>query len=280
MNIAIISKSKSGNIDALKAAFEEKGIKPSVFDITKVGLLTEDDKNSILVANKRMNNFDAVYIEAQPSLSQFVEPLLAQVVEKGIYCPFKPSSFYELSNNGAFFQLLNSAKIPIPKTTIATKNITADQISKTMTFPLSVKTFVKNTKTQSIMLESERSLESLLNSFRSEISMVLLQEFLEGDLFYCVVIGSEVLSAKRKWNPEKFTNNEKLIKTALSEDDKKLALKVARNIGTDIVTVKIINDKIVGIKPVIDFSLFNKALGINIESVIVDMFIKKLGDDS
>jgi glutathione synthase/RimK-type ligase-like ATP-grasp enzyme len=279
MKLAIVSMASSKNTGLLSEAFTAKEIKPQLFELSKLGLITEDNKSGILLANKRFGEFDAIHLDASPFLCQFIEPFLSQIAGKGIYCPFKPGSFYEMSNNGAFFQLLNSAKVPVPKTHIFTSSTPADQAANGMSYPLSAKTFVKNIKSQSMIVESARSLDSLLKSFRAEVSMVMLQEFIEGDLYYCVVIGNEVLSAKRKWNAGKFTNEEKMIKSALSDDDRKLALRAAKNMGADILTVKVINGTVVGIKPEIDFAEFNKALGKKIEGSIAELFISRAGGD-
>jgi len=273
MNVVTISEEKTEDISWLKEAFLRKGFEKAPFiNIAKVGLLTKKGKTRIIVGSINFRRYDAVFLKAGPALTQFIEPFLAELVEEDIYCQLKPESGYITSNKPFMYSVLNASGIPIQKTTIVPGVEVIEQALKGFSFPLLFKTFVGHEKMQHVIVDSERSLRSMAKSIKSGVDAVLLQEYLEGDLNYCIVIGSEILAITRKWDENKGEHAEKGLTTTLSEKDTRLAKRAARIVGADIATVRMIDGRIVDVNPMIDIQRFNKILGKELQDKVAQHY--------
>ncbi len=276
MNCVIIGEEKSPDLARLKNALLDKGFENAPFiKINKIGLFTADNFTKIVIGKINFRKYDSVYLEAGPQFTQFVEPFLDELTEKGIYCQLKPESYYISSNKPFLFSVLASKEIPISKTTIIPSIELIGQASNGFKFPLVFKTFVGQKKMQQIVVESERNLKSVSTSFKSKIDAVMIQEYFQDDLNYCIVVGKEIVGLKRKWNLDKFEHAEKLISTSLGSEDKETALRACRAIGFDIAVVNLISGRVIGVNPVIDFERFNKPLGKSIEAMIASHYYEK-----
>ncbi|MFH1586529.1 MAG: hypothetical protein ABID38_01580 [Candidatus Diapherotrites archaeon] len=277
MNCVIIGEEKSPDLVQIKRAFLEKGFdKVPFIKISKIGLFTAGNKTKIVVGKINFSKYDSVFLKVGPQFTQFVEPFLAELAEKGIYCQLKPESFYISSNKPFMFSVLASRGIPIPKTSIVPSSELIEQASKGFKFPQVFKTFVGQKKNQQIIVESERGLKSTIKSFKSKFDAVTIQEYLQEDLIYCVVVGKEILGLKRKWNSDNFEHMAKMVSTSLSGEDSETAFRACRTVGFDIALVRLIGGKVIDIDPIIDFDRFNKPLGKSIESMVAAHYSEKV----
>lgn len=273
MGIAIIADAKSEELEALRSAFLNKGFEKAPFlKTSKVGLYSDKKKTEIVVGNINFKKYDAVYLQADSELTQFVEPFLDELVEQGIYCQAKPDSYYSTTNKPLMYTILNAKGIPISKTAIVGSPIHAESATKGFAFPLSFKPFSGQKKTQQLILDSERSLKSAAKSIKGGIDAVVLQEYLEGDLNYCFVVGKKVTAVRRKWDSNKQEHNKKTISYTLPEGEAETALKTASAMGLDIATVKMISGKVINVMPSLDFERFKKAVGSALQERIAEHY--------
>lgn len=277
MEVVLIGEEKSEDINILKNAFVSKGFDAAPFvRISKVGLFTKGNKTKIVVGTINFRKYDAVFLKAGPQFTPFVEPFLDELVEEGIYCQVKPESYYITANKSMMYSVLNGKGVEIQKTIIVSSPNLLETILGKIDFPLLVKTFVGHKKTQDIIVDSERALTSFANSIKTRVDAITVQEYLEGDLDYCFVVGKEVYVVMRKWDERKLSHGGKGHATTLSENDSKMAFKAALVCGTDIATVKMINGKVINVSPIIDLLRFNKYLGKELENKIAEHYYEMI----
>jgi glutathione synthase/RimK-type ligase-like ATP-grasp enzyme len=205
---------------------------------------------------------------------------LDELVEQGIYCQLKPSSFYILSNKPFLYTTLNAKGVKISKTSIFGHPEQVDTSLKDFSFPLILKTFLGAKKTQVVLIDSNRTLKSVLKSIAFDIDALTIQEYLEGDLDQSIVIGDDVFTVKRKWIEKELSHSKNALSSKLSEDQKEMAIKAARLVGADIATVKMINGTVIGVRAEIDFKMFNEALSEDIFEKIARFFKEKIKGES
>ncbi|RLG70316.1 MAG: hypothetical protein DRO04_02050, partial [Candidatus Iainarchaeum archaeon] len=181
--IGIITDKKDANIEKLEKAFEEKNIPATTYSIGRLALFTRDVE-SVLMYGKERVDISGALIRAEPNLAQFVEPLVDILISKGVYCNIRPNAYYTLSNLPLVYALLNSCKIPITKTHMVATIESLENAIERFSFPVIIKVFVKNKKTQSIVIDSKRGFSSFIKSIKGKVDAITLQEFLEGDLTY------------------------------------------------------------------------------------------------
>lgn len=273
MNVVSISEFKTEDMNLLKEAFLRKGFEKAPFvNIAKLGLLTKKSGTRIVVGSINFRRYDAVFLKAGPALTQFVEPFLDELVEEGTYCQLKPESYYITSNKPFLYATLNAAGIPVQKTTIVQSVEAVEQALRGFSFPLLFKTFLSHEKTQHVVVDSERSLKSMSRSIKAGVDAIVLQEYLEGDLDYCLVIGGEVFAARRKWDESKMEHAGKGLTTTLDEKNARVAQRAAKTVGADIATVRMISGRVIDVSPVIDLERFNKILGKQLQDNIAQHY--------
>ena len=269
MMIGIITDKKDANIEKLEKAFEEKNIPATTYSIGRLALFTRDVE-SVLMYGKERVDISGALIRAEPNLAQFVEPLVDILISKGAYCNIRPNAYYTLSNLPLVYAMLNSCKIPITKTHMVATIESLENAIERFSFPVIIKVFVKNKKTQSIVIDSKRGFSSFIKSIKGKVDAITLQEFLEGDLTYVAVVGEKTFAVKRKWDKNRFEHQKKKRPAAISETESKIAISALKNIGLDIGIVKLIEGKVVGMRPYIDFIEFEKVLGKNVALTVAE----------
>jgi len=278
MKVGIISKQKTDDFKALQKSFEEKGFEKAQFiKESALGLITTQRETKILSGSTNIANFDAIYLRADPELTPFVEPFLDDLADKGIYCQVKPDCFYNTSNKALMYNILNSKGIPISRTTALKDASIISQIADDLMYPVIFKSFAGYEKMQSLVIDSVKNLNSISKSIKSEVDLVIVQEYLEGDLIYALVIGEEIFTVTRKWDSNKQEHSKREINVSISEVEAKLARRAATLVGTDVATVKMINGKVLNIFPQLYWARFNPVLGKHLEQNIAQMFAQKLG---
>jgi len=263
MTVAIIAEQKTPDIEALLKAFDSKKISSEFVEVGNTGVLVEKNSSSIFYEEKLFSEYDSVFLSLPVEFTVFAEPFLSELVDSGIYCNLKPTSYYLLSNKPFLYASLNSKKVGIPKTDIIADKETIDASMKDFSYPLIVKTFLGLKKTNSVLVESERSLKSFIKSISVNVDAITIQEYLEGDVDQSLVIGDEVYTIKRKWVEKELSHSKKPLTTKLSEADMEMAIKAAKVSGMDVGVVKMIDGKVIGVRNRIDFGMFNSALSQN-----------------
>ena len=277
MKVAIISKQKTDDIKSLQKIFQDKKFEKVQFiKESNLGLITSGKETKILAGSTNLGAFDAVYLRADPELTPFVEPFLDELAEKGIYCQVKPDCFYNTSNKALMYNILNSKGIPISRTIAFQDASIINQLSDDLVYPVIFKSFAGYEKIQSLVVDSVKNLNAVSKGIKTDVDLVLVQEYQEGDLVYALVIGEEVFATTRKWDEKKQEHGKRELNVSISEKDAKMARRAATLVGTDIATVKMINGKVMNVLPQLNWARFNPALGKHLEHNIVQMYVQKL----
>jgi len=275
-SIALIGNAKTEEIAKLQQSFEEKNISAAFLKLNKVGMLTEGKQTRILAGTINFRKYDAVYLEAEAVETAFVEPFLDELAEEGIYCQLKPGSFYITSNKPYMHTVLNSKGLKIPKMSIFQSPDLVENALKRLPFPVLFRAFSGTKKMQELVIDSERSLKSVMKGMKKSADVITLQEYLEDDIHYCFVIGESVYAVKKKWNAKKFEHVRKGVGMTLPENEAKVAKLAAKMVGADIATVKIISGRVINVMPKIDFERFNNTLGRDMQSYVVSHYAEAL----
>ncbi|MCR4369293.1 MAG: ATP-grasp domain-containing protein [archaeon] len=263
MDVAIIAETRSEDIKKLLDAFKARKLSADFVDVGSVGVIVEKNVSSIFHDQKPFEEYNSVFLSLPAEFTLFAEPFLSELVDMGTYCQLKPTSYYILSNKPYMYSTLNSKGVKIPKTDILADKETIESSLKAFSYPMIVKTFVGLKKTNSVLLESERSLRSFVKSISVKIDAITIQEYIEGDVDQSLVIGEEVFSIKRKWVEKDLSHSKKPVSVKLSDEHREMAIKAAKVCGVDIGVVKIIEGKVTNVRTRIDFNMFNETLSKN-----------------
>lgn len=279
MKAAIISNKSKEVVEKIVKSFSDEGIETQIIQVNDLALLTESNKTRIFFDSVGFSGIDACFLDVGQEFTPFVEPLLDEFKNKGIYCQRKQESFYINSNRPFQLVVLNSKGIKITKTSIIQDPALIDSAVDDFMYPLLLKTFLGGKKMQSLLVESKRSLTSFAKSLKTELDSLSIQEYLEGDLMYAAVIGKEVFSMKKNWNEEKLEHDKKALIASLSEKDKAAVLNAVDALGLDMAVVKMISGHVIAVRPEVDFELFNNVTGKDLYTAMAYFFKSKLESD-
>ncbi len=276
MRIGLISDKKTGDIDKLIEAFRAKKFLAEYIDVGNLGIYIEKNAPKIFYGKRMFKEFDSIFLSLPLEFTLFAEPFIAELVGEGIYCQFKPNSYYVLSNKPYLYSNLTSKGIRTPNTDILADKETVDYSMKEFSYPVIVKTFTGLKKTNSVLAESERSLKSFTKSISSDVDAITIQDYLEGDVDQSLVIGENVFTVKRKWVEQELSHSKKPLSTKLSDSDMETAIRAAKVCGMDIGVVKMINGLVTGVRNNVDFKSFGDALSKNMYEKVAEHYLERL----
>jgi len=280
MNVSLIAEKESEDIKKLLQAFKSKNLSAEFIDVGDVGVLIEKNVSTLFHEEKSLKESDSVFLSLPVEFTLFAEPFLSELVDLGAYSQLKPHSYYILSNKPFLYSNLNSKGVLTPKTDILADKEAIDFSLKEFSYPLIVKTFLGLKKTNSVLVESERSLKSFIKSISVNVDAITIQEYLEGDVDQSLVIGYDVFTIKRKWVEKELSHSKKSLSTKLSDEDKETTVRAAKVCGVDIGVVKMINGHVIGVRNRINFQVFNDALSLNMHEKVAEYYYEKVNGDT
>ncbi|MEI7961872.1 MAG: hypothetical protein WCI04_06070 [archaeon] len=274
MKILIVAEKKK-QVKPYLEAFANRGIDATYLRVSKITLVSKTNKTTIKSLGEEIPIYDAVFIQTRTSLAPFIEPLLEELETLNSYVTTKKGSYYIGWNEAYQFVTLALAQIPTPKTitTASAKNI--EKVSKKISYPVSVKTFLGKNAQQSQIIHSASELNSFVRSIKTDIDAFLIREFFEGDVISSAVIGNKLFSVKRKYMEDKVTEIRNGLFYKLSEHDHETVVHAAKACGYDIARVDIVKGHVIKVDPLIELEDFNLACSDNIEEYVAEFLTDK-----
>ena len=276
MDVAVIAEQKTKDLEQLIAAFRSRKVSSEFLEAGNLGIFVEKSVSTVFKEGTPFNKYSSIFLSLPVQFTLFAEPFLSELVDSGTYCQLKPNSYYILSNKPFLYSTLNSKGVLLPKTDILADKETIDSSVSDFSYPLIVKTFLGLKKTNSVLVESERSLRSFVKSISMDVDAVTIQEYLSGDVDQTLVIGDDCYTVKRKWVEKELSHSKKAVSTKLSENEKEMAIKAARVCGMDIGVVKMIGGRVIGVRNRIDMRLFNDALSQDLFDKVASHYAEKV----
>ncbi|NMA44335.1 MAG: hypothetical protein GX950_00790 [Candidatus Diapherotrites archaeon] len=274
MRVLVLAEKKKIAENFVKA-FLEKGITAKYLRLSKVMLVSKKDKTEIKLVGSNIDNFDAVFLQARSSLAPFVEPLLEELTNQGFYVNSKKGSYYLSDNEPYTFVSLAINNVKTPKTLTSGSGKNIERVSKNISYPLLVKSFVGKKAQQAIIANNGKELNSFVKSIKSDIEGFMLREYIDEPVISCIVVGDEVFSVKRKTKDQVVVPIDKGEYYKLPDSDKENVLNATKVIGLDIAKVDLVKGRVISIEPNINLKNFNKICSADIESRIVDFYLSK-----
>ena len=115
----------------------------------------------------------------------------------------------------------------------------------------------------------------MINNLEIDFKILVVQEFFEEDIDQSIIIDEDIYTVRKKWVEDKMANSKNGLSINLDSRTKDILIKTSDIIGCDIIQIKTIGEKVISVKPVIDFEEFNQEEGQDIYSVIARMYKNK-----
>ncbi len=274
MKLAVVFETNSSQAEKIATACTDLGYECDCIDIGSIALEVEAGVPDIIRAAEHFKGYDSVFLQASERLLLFVEPFLEELSERGISCQLKPTAFNTIANKPFMFATLNAKGVPTPRMSILSYNTPVESAAKRFNYPILMEAYNGFERVQSIIIESDLTLKSFLKSLPN-YRMLSMKEYHIGDLEESIVIGDEVHTIRRSWNPEKLAHTEKPFMVKLAEEKNAMIVDAARILGVDIATVRTSGSYVIDISTLVDLDRFSHVLGTDLSARIVTFYAGK-----
>lgn len=232
---------------------KRRGHKVRVIDHTNCFVIVENNQQKIIYEGKNIANTpDVIIPRIGNTVGRHGQTIVNAFEYNGVKTMASAFGIRLAQSKIDSLQFLNKHQIPVPKTISAfNANAVDQQIDALGGTPIIIK-LEEGTQGVGVMIaETKQSAKSIIETFHSLNSSFLLQEFIEesnGEDIRAFVIGDEVIaSMKRKGSSNDFRSNihrggvgEKI---ELSEEQKNIAIKAAKEMGLTVAGVDMISSK-------------------------------------
>lgn len=270
MNLLIISESNH-----LKENFEPYFDEVEHRSLSAVRLNLLKDRENVLVGEESVEDFDYLYINVKPELSIFIRVML-EGLEKNMRSNLDSTSSYILTKKQYLYKVLKEKNIPAPKTVTAGSENSAIGV-KELEFPIVARRFKGFQKREMSLLSGKDELKDFSKSAKYGKEVLIFQEFVDGEVFDCLVVGDEVISINLnnngEWHLRAGSANEKFYN--ISSDLKNLVVDAREAIGANVCRTKIVGDKIVNMSTNPDLKRFQDISGKNTFKKIAEFLVKE-----
>lgn len=290
MRIGILTfqKSKKGLAVGTKSIVREainRGHDVTILYTKDVGLVFGNGK-SLTYQNKKISPKDLDVILVRPGFTgdpSVNSSIIKQFALAGFYVLNNYIGVFRAKNKIRTMQMLDHFGIPVPKTLVVSEPELLEEAASEFSFPVIVKTIFGTHGTGVFIAESLRSLASIVDYLtKREKGPVKLQEYIaeaNGKDIRVFVAGRKIVAAmERSAKSGEFRSNfhkgGTVDTVALTDQEKKLAIRATQVLGLDIAGVDILrtNDgpKCIEVNSNPGLEGIGKATGINMAAKVVD----------
>ncbi len=232
--------------------------------IRDIKIDVEDNNVVSYVNGGKVEDYDSLFIRPTSKAITFTKIFLETLTESDINTSIEGASYYMIAKKPYLFKVLNERGVPIPKTYVVSSQKSATSLQKEIEGEIvciQMEGFVR----RDIMKTGDpEDMEAFSESLEHGKNYMLVQEFLEGDVYDCLYIDGDIISTKitgDSWrkSPKRDKCSEKYHKppTELTE----VVKEAAEAIGSKLCSVRIVDSRVVDIHMNPDIERFKKVSG-------------------
>jgi len=259
----------------------------SVFFVPVEGIRlgVKKGKSPIFYRNIDLTSFDIVIPRIGASKATFGYLIAKYLIEAGVYVPMTPESILIAHDKFLTLEILNKAKVPIPETYLAMSPPSAKRAISEMKGPFVMK-LLDGSGGKGVMFSDNRdNAFSLIDTLNVLKQPLFIEKYVNnpGEDIRTIVVGDETVAsmkriAKKGEKRANLASGGKGVPYTIDRVMKRIAIKSAEVIGTEICAVDMIENKRgpvvleVNICPGMKISEIS---GFNVQRKIADYFAEK-----
>ncbi|MCB0471909.1 MAG: RimK family alpha-L-glutamate ligase [Flavobacteriaceae bacterium] len=229
---------------------EKRGHEAQVVNHTKCSVKLGAGKPQIIHNGRDIIDFpDVIIPRIGSSVSNHGAAIVKEFEMNGVFSTAHSLGIQRAQNKVRTLQIMNRKHIPMPQTVFSINPKNIDEQIELLGGPPVVIKLQEGTQGLGVILaESKKSAKSIIDTFYNMNASILLQEFISesnGEDIRIIVVGSKVVAAMKRTNENSdFRSNIHRggigVKTDLSEQELKMAIKAARYLNLPVAGVDII----------------------------------------
>jgi glutathione synthase/RimK-type ligase-like ATP-grasp enzyme len=218
----------------------------------------------VRIGGEKINAYDALYLQPKPQTAIFSRVFLEVLLEKDIRTNIDAAAFFILAKKNYLFQVLEEKDIPIPATAIVSTEKGISGIEDHIGYPLVGKKFEGFERRDMSLLEEEGELRSFVEHMDHGEHVLILQEFLEGEVYDCLYVNGDIVSLKLTGDSWRVRSGEaKESYLTIPSDLEEIVEQTAHSIGADICRVRLVDGHVTEAYLDPDLERFTSASGKN-----------------
>lgn len=225
----------------------------------------------VLVDGEQIDHYDALYMDPEPKTAIFSRVFLEVLLEKDINTNIDAATFFILAKKNYLPQVLEEKQIPIPATAVVSTEKGVSGIEEHLDFPLVGKKFEGFVRRDMNLLESDDELRSFVEHMDHGKHVLVLQEYVEGDVFDCLYVDGDIVSLKLEGDSWRVQAEEsKETYHSISSDLEEIVEHTAQSIGADICRIRLVDGNVVEAYLDPDLERFTQISGKNMYRNVAD----------
>lgn len=235
--------------------------------------------------NTQFEDLKVIIPRISPKHTFYATAILRQFEMRGVYTPNSAVAITWSRDKLRLLQILAKKKLPLPITGVADSPQASEKLIDVIGGPPLIVKLLEGTEGKgTIFAETQQAALSVINAFKQLKANILVQQFIEeanGKDIRCLVIGKQVVAAIERtaiepditghYSKRAAPDRARPIKMTLQE--KKIAIKVAKALKLNIVSVDMIRSKrgplILDVNPSPSFETIEQVCQIDIASAIL-----------
>lgn len=229
-----------------------------------------DGNTDVKLGNRSITEYDYGFMQIPAENCVFGRVLLEMIEEKGLNLNYPSTGFYIVSKKNYLYNVLHEKNVDAPKTVVIASEKAARNLEKELELPVIGKRFDNFKQAEVKKLEEYDEIEGFVEGMEYGETLLVFQEYHEGEKYRCMVAGDTVISLKDKtegWKVQK----ENLHYSSMSQDLEDKVLSATRKIGIPVCEVLIQDEQIVDVKPNPDLELYTDISGKNAYQAVADV---------
>ena len=217
----------------------------------------------VMVQETDISEYNSVFLDPEPKAAIFSRVFLEGLQDESINCNIEPNTFFILSKKHYLFKVLKEKDVPIPDTAAVSGQKGLTNIEQDLDFPVVGKMYEEFERKDIKRIQNLEELKRFAERSEYGKNYVVIQEYVEGEIFDVLYIDGEIVSLKVEG--DRWDENE-LSRTyhSLSSDQKEVVKKTAESIGTKFCRIRLAEDKVVQVKTRLGLDEFKKVSGKNV----------------
>lgn len=229
------------------------------------------DASEVRIAGQPLDGYDALYLQPRIQTAIFSRVFLEVLLERDINTNINAAAFFILAKKNYLFQVLAEKDVPTPTTAVVSTEKGVSGIENDMDFPLVGKKYEGFVRRDMNLLDDSDELSSFVEHMEHGKHVLLLQEYVDGDVFDCLYVDGDIVSINLEsdsWRKEagKATASYHTISSDLAD----VVEHTAESIGANICRVRLVDGKVVDAYLDPALSRFKKISGKNMYEKVAD----------
>ncbi|MFT4868811.1 MAG: glutathione synthase/RimK-type ligase-like ATP-grasp enzyme [Colwellia polaris] len=229
-------------------------------DVEKVAPEIVQGKKDLKLGDKSITEYDALYAELPEKNAVFGRVMLEMVEEANVAVNYPSTAFFIMAKKNYLYYVLHEQDIPAPKTMVVASEKAGRNIERELQPPLVGRNIEDYEETETKKLEDSEDIQGFIEGVEYEEDVLLFHELEEGDKYYCLVAGDQIISVKEGSEDWDFTRDN-LKYSNISDTQKEIVRKTVNKIGTDIAEILLVGENVYDVNPNPDLEMYQDVSG-------------------